>query len=82
MSQLFVTLCNEFFVHDLVWTFKRPKEGTLSLQIYSKPCLKGPLKTRPKLVFKTDYRLMQVKRTALLLTCITLPSVIKIFFYF
>ena len=32
--------------------------------IYSKTCLKQPLKRRPKLVFKTDYRLMQVERGA------------------
>ena len=46
---------------------------------YSKACLKQPLKRRPKLVFKTDYRLMQVKgiaecsngeHSAILLTCI------------
>ena len=27
---------------------------------YNKTCLKRPLKKRPKIVFKTDYRLMQV----------------------
>ena len=32
--------------------------------VYSKTCLKRPLKRRPKLVFKTDYRLMQVKSIA------------------
>ena len=32
--------------------------------LYSKTCLKGRLERRPKLVFKTDYRLMQVKRIA------------------
>ena len=35
--------------------------------LYSKPCLKRSLKKkkrRPKLVFKTDYRLMQVKSIA------------------
>ena len=30
--------------------------------IYSKTCLKGPLKNDQKLFFKTDYRLLQVKR--------------------
>ena len=34
---------------------------------------------RPKLVFKTDYRLMQVKSIAKCSTCIKLPFVIKIF---
>ena len=34
---------------------------------------------RPKLVFKTDYRLMQVKSIAECSTCIKLPFVIKIF---
>ena len=32
--------------------------------IYSKTCLKRPLKRRPKLVFKTNYHLMQVKSIA------------------
>ena len=32
--------------------------------IYSKTCLKRPLSKRPNLVFKTDYRLMQVKSIA------------------
>ena len=31
---------------------------------YIKTCLKGPLKKDQKLVFKTDYRLMQVKSFA------------------
>ena len=31
---------------------------------YSKACLKGPLKRNQKLVFKNDYRLMQVKSIA------------------
>ena len=33
----------------------------LSKSKYSKTCLKRPLKKDRKLVFKTDYRLMQVK---------------------
>ena len=32
--------------------------------IYSKTCLKGSLSKRPKLVFKTKYRLMQVESIA------------------
>ena len=32
--------------------------------IYSKPCLKRPLSERPKLVFNTNYRLMEVKSIA------------------
>ena len=31
---------------------------------YSKRCVKGPLSKRPKMVFKTDYRLIQVKSIA------------------
>ena len=31
------------------------------LSVYSKTCLKRPLKKDQKLVFKTDYHLMQVK---------------------
>ena len=55
---------------------------------YSKTCLKGPLKRRQKLFFKTDYRLMVVKsiaecsngeHSALLLTFIKLPFAIKTF---
>ena len=49
-----------------------------------KPVLRGHTKRRPKLVFKTDYRLMQVKSIAecskhssKLLTFIKLPFVIK-----
>ena len=32
--------------------------------MYSKTCLQRPLKRRPKLVFKTDYHLMQVRSIA------------------
>ena len=54
---------------------------------YIKTCLKRPLKKDQNLVFKTDYRLMQVKvlqndpreHSAILSTCIKLPSVFKIF---
>ena len=52
-----------------------------------KPVLSGHTKRRPKLVFKTDYRLMQIKSIAecskgspaILWTFIKLPFVIKIF---
>ena len=58
--------------------------------IYSKPCVKWPLSKRPKLVFKTSYRLMKVKsiaecskgqgeHSAILSTFIKLPFVINIF---
>ena len=51
--------------------------------IYSKTCVKRPLSKRPKMVFKTNYRLMQVKSIAecstILSTFIKLPFVIKIF---
>ena len=32
--------------------------------IYSKTCLKRPLQKKNKIVFETDYRLMQVKSIA------------------
>ena len=54
--------------------------------MYSKTCLRRPLKKKTKLFLKTDYRLMQVKsfaecykHSAMLLTFIKLPLVIKIF---
>ena len=34
------------------------------ISVYSKTCLKWPLKKKTKMVFKTDYRLMQVKSIA------------------
>ena len=54
------------------------------LYMYSKLVLSGHSKRRPKLVFKIDYRLMQfkgieVEHSAILLTFIKLPFVIKIF---
>ena len=58
----------------------------LLVNVYSKTCVKRPLSKRPKLVFKTNYCLMQVKSiaecskdSAILLTFIKLPVVIKIF---
>ena len=38
--------------------------GDLLNLLYSKTCLKWPLSKRPKLFFKTNYRLMQVKSIA------------------
>ena len=53
---------------------------------YSKTCVKQPFSKRLKLVFKTNFRLMQVKsiaecskHSAILSTFIKLPFVIKIF---
>ena len=48
---------------------------------YSKTCLKRPLSKRPKLILKTNYRLMQAKalQNAPLSTFIKLQLVIKIF---
>ena len=51
---------------------------------YSKTCVKRPLSKDQKLVFKTNYRLMQVKsiaveHSAILSTFIKLPIVMKIF---
>ena len=51
-------------------------------KIYSKTCLKWPLKKDQNLFFKTDCRLMQVKRIAecsLSSTCIKLPYVFETF---
>ena len=47
---------------------------------YIKTCVKRPLYKIPKLAFKTNYRLMlQGEHSAILLTIIQLPFVIKIF---
>ena len=54
--------------------------------MYSKTCLKRPLKKDLKLVFKTNYRLMHAKsiteweHSAILSTCIKLPFVFKTLF--
>ena len=57
------------------------------VKMYSKTCLKWPLKKRPKVVFKTDHRFIRLKvlqneHSAILLTFIKLPFVIKTFFVF
>ena len=53
----------------------------LSIFYYSKTCVRWLLSKELKLVFKTNYRLMQVKgeHSARLSTFIKLPFVIKIF---
>ena len=57
--------------------------GLHCLAKYSKTCVKRPLSKKTKLVFKTNYRLMQVKsiaeHSAILSTFIKLLIVIKIF---
>ena len=54
-----------------------PDPEMLILMAYTvKPVLSSHSNRRPKLVFKTDYRLMQVKSIAY---CSKLPFVIKIF---
>ena len=61
-----------------------------SRDMYSKTCLKRPLKRRPKIVFQDRLslnavqqygycRMLQGEHSAILSTCIKLPSVIKIF---
>ena len=50
-------------------TVYNPASGTYyqtagGAQVYSKTCLKWPLKRRPKMVFKANYRLMHVKSIA------------------
>ena len=58
------------------------------LSLYSKTCLKRPLLYRPKLVFKNQLsfnldqkycRILTLEHSAMLLTCIKQPFVIKIF---
>ena len=65
MGKKIFTIMHNYFYQDLY--------------MYSKTCHKRPLKKRPKLCFKTNYRLMQVKsiaecskgeHSAILLTCI------------
>ena len=62
---------------------KRKKVG-----LYSKTCLKQALKRRPKYVFNTGNRLIQVKsiaegeHSAMPSTCYKLPSVFKTFVLF
>ena len=51
--------------------------GMLKDGVYSKICLKWPLKRTPKLDFKTYYRLMQVKSIA---TCLSLRPLFCLFF--
>ena len=67
--------------------------GPCNKSMYSKTCVKRPLSERQKMVFKTNYRLMQVKsiakcskasilpleHSAILLTFTKLSFVIKIF---
>ena len=38
--------------------------ASFNMVVYSKTCLTLPQKKRPKMAFKTDYRLMQVKSIA------------------
>ena len=38
--------------------------GDLLILLYNKTCLKRPLSKRPKLFFKTNYQLMQIKSIA------------------
>ena len=52
-------------------------KGSFHEATHSKTCVKRPLSKRPKMVFKTNYRLMQVN--SILLTFIKLPFVIKNF---
>ena len=57
---------------------------TVKPVLYSKICVKNPLSKDQKLVFKTNYRLMHVRKycrmhSAILSTFIKLPFVIKVF---
>ena len=72
-----------------VWYFEKKNTIHLLSQIWSnKTCLKLPLKKKTKMVFQTDYGLMQVKsiaemlhweNSAILSTFIKLPFVINTF---
>ena len=61
-----------FFLYHLnFWYFKLNRivprvriYDTRHFFVYSKTCVQGPLSKRQKMVFKTDYRLMQVKSIA------------------
>ena len=77
----------------LIWAFLSPLceeslKNLVSLLIYSKPCLKRPLSKRPELGFQDQLplnagqkycRMLQGEHSAILLTFIMLPFVIKIF---
>ena len=67
------------FLVPWIWNFCLEIWNTTK---YSKTCLKRPLKKRPKLFFKTDNRLMQVKSITILSTFINLPFAIKTFVLF
>ena len=54
-------------------------EAMEELQVYSKTSINRPLSKRQKLVFKTNYSLMQREHSAILSTFIKLPFVIKTF---
>ena len=67
------------FIHDLKLSYRGLKLCPIveAHHIYSKTCVKWPLSKRPKMVSKTNYRLMQVKSIA---ECsFKLPFVIKTF---
>ena len=51
------------FLNESTGTAER-SQHTRCRYMYSKTCVKRPLSKRPKLGFKTNYRLMQVKRFA------------------
>ena len=50
--------------HSITEQLRSPYAAATTCKLYSKTCLKRPLKRRRKLGFKTDYRLMQVKSIA------------------
>ena len=71
-------ICNS---HMLFWIIvylfsKISRRSMLYILVYSKTCLKQPLKKKSKMVFKTNYHLMH---SAILSTFIKPPFAIKIF---
>ena len=52
------------FVRTFIYYQRSNEANLLSIILYSKTCLKRPLSKRPQIVFKINYRLMNVKSIA------------------
>ena len=79
-----VTYLERFYFLVKIKYWRQGLSNQEAILVYTvEPVLRGHSKRRPKLVFKTNYRLMQVKsiaeHTAILSTIIQLSFVIKIF---
>ena len=87
-----LTKCRSYFLNKLILIKKKVSRR----QQYSKTCLKGPLSKRPKIVFQDQLslnagslnagqmycRMLKEEHSAILLTFIKLPFVIKSFVLF